>query len=135
MQTAAGFDAESFERGVRVALSSQGQAGLLSTIFSSRTLGLTGQLAASAQPDYLSGLLIGHELSGLCASLRQQQAPLPAVVLVGSDSLCQRYQQALALAGFPTVTLAEQATERGLWQVAQQAGLLSSAGSVLLKEV
>lgn len=135
MQTASDFDTESFERGVSVALSSEGQVGLLSTIFSSRTLGLTGQLASSAQPDYLSGLLIGHELAGLRALLRQQAAPLPAVVLVGSDGLCQRYQRALALADFPAVTLAEQATERGLWQVAQQAGLLSGASSVLLKEV
>ncbi|MCO8160758.1 2-dehydro-3-deoxygalactonokinase [Pseudomonas sp. LJDD11] len=135
MQPGGEFNVQAFEQGVAVALSSAGQAGLLSTIFSSRTLGLTGQLAPGAQPDYLSGLLIGHELAGLCASLHQQQAPLPAVVLVGSDSLCQRYRQALALAGFSSVTLAEQATERGLWQVARQAGLLSCADSVLLKEL
>lgn len=39
------------------------QQGLLSHIFSSRTLGLTGALPASAQADYLSGILIGHEIS------------------------------------------------------------------------
>ena len=54
------FQAEAFDRGVHVALSNDGQRGVLSTLFSARTLGLTAQLAPDQQPDYLSGLLIGH---------------------------------------------------------------------------
>ncbi len=46
---------------------------MLATIFSSRTLGLTGQLSREQQPDYLSGLLIGHELAGLEAVLAQHK--------------------------------------------------------------
>ena len=61
------FDTEAFDRGVAVAGSADGAAGLLSTIFSCRTLGLTGELSATAQSDYLSGLLIGHELVALVA--------------------------------------------------------------------
>jgi len=49
-----------FLRGIAVARS-ESDASLLATIFSVRTLGLTGQLEAGQQGDYLSGLLIGNE--------------------------------------------------------------------------
>ncbi|MDY7560043.1 2-dehydro-3-deoxygalactonokinase [Pseudomonas sp. 10B1] len=123
------FDEAAFDRGVAVALSKDGAAGPLSTIFSCRTLGLTGELSADAQPDYLSGLLIGHELVALAALKQQRQAPdkrLPPIILIGNAQLCVRYSRALAACGFAQVTLAEQATERGLWQLAVQANLLKS---------
>jgi 2-dehydro-3-deoxygalactonokinase len=129
MQRSDAFDAEAFDRGVAVSRSASGAAGPLSTIFSCRTLGLTGVLSGAAQSDYLSGLLIGHEIFALTQLLGQTQAPLPAVILIGSDALIARYQRALDANGFPQVTLAEQATERGLWQVAVQAGLISSSSS------
>lgn len=127
-QRSALFDAEAFDRGVQVALSREGEIGPLSTLFSARTLGLTGMLSASAQPDYLSGLLIGHELLALATTLRHRHsgAALPAVLLIGNYQLCQRYSRALAACGFASVGLAEQATERGLWYLAEQAGLLST---------
>jgi len=114
------FQSAAFDRGVQVALSADGQMGLLSTLFSARTLGLTGVLAPQEQPDYLSGLLIGHELSGLRARHQTQRD----IVLVGTTQLCARYQRALELCGFPQVALAQEATERGLWQLAIAAGLL-----------
>ncbi|HEY0288686.1 MAG TPA: 2-dehydro-3-deoxygalactonokinase [Pseudomonas sp.] len=126
MQRSDVFDEVAFERGVAVALSPSGAAGPLSTVFSCRTLGLIGELAGSAQPDYLSGLLIGHELVALRALLQASGKPLPAVILIGSDPLLVRYQRALHDCGFTQVTLAQQATEHGLWQVAVQAGLLVS---------
>jgi 2-dehydro-3-deoxygalactonokinase len=46
-------------------------------------------------------------------------------VLIGNGALCQRYRQALALCGFTSVSLAEQATERGLWSLALAAGLVA----------
>lgn len=101
-----------------MALSADGQRGVLSTLFSARTLGLTAQLAPEQQPDYLSGLLIGHELAGL-----PRQAKHQPIVLVGAAPLCARYQRALALCGFAPVSLAQEATERGLWQLAVAAGL------------
>jgi 2-dehydro-3-deoxygalactonokinase len=125
MQRSDVFDAQAFDRGVASALSPNGAAGPLSTIFSTRTLGLTGELPGSAQPDYLSGLLIGHELVALRGLLEASGEPLPAVILIGSEQLLVRYQRALEACGFPTVTQAEQATERGLWQVALQAGLIA----------
>lgn len=125
MQRSDGFDAAAFDRGVGVSLSPEGAAGPLSTIFSTRTLGLTGVLNGAAQADYLSGLLIGHEVVALTHLLKQTEASLPAVILIGSGPLLERYQRALDANGFPQVTLAEQATERGLWQVALQAGLIA----------
>ena len=112
------FQAEAFDRGVHVALSKDGQRGVLSTLFSARTLGLTAELSPEQQPDYLSGLLIGHELAGLPA--RARKTP---IILVGAVPLCTRYQRALALCGFAHVSLAQEATERGLWQLAVAAGL------------
>ena len=129
MQRSDTFDAEAFDRGVAVSRSANGAAGPLSTIFSCRTLGLTGVLSGTAQSDYLSGLLIGHEIVALAQLLRQTDAQLPDVILIGSDALIARYQRALDANGFAQVTLAEQATERGLWQVAVQAGLIQSSSS------
>jgi 2-dehydro-3-deoxygalactonokinase len=51
---------------------------------------------------------------------------LPSVVLIGNSQLCSRYGRALDACGFARVTLAEQATERGLWQLAMAAGLIAS---------
>ncbi|MBX8498019.1 2-dehydro-3-deoxygalactonokinase [Pseudomonas cichorii] len=129
------FDTHAFDRGLSIALSPEGASGVLSTIFSSRTLGLTGQLDASAQPDYLSGLLIGHELEALKRIQQKTLKPLPAVILIGSESLCARYTRGLAACGFDQVTTAAQATERGLWQVAAQAGLIASGPSTDSHEV
>jgi 2-dehydro-3-deoxygalactonokinase len=121
-QSAEQFQADAFDRGVHVALSADGQRGVLSTLFSARTLGLTGELAPDQQPDYLSGLLIGHELAGLPGAAKHKP-----IILVGAAPLCARYQRALSLCGFAHVSLAQEATERGLWQLALAAGLLPPA--------
>lgn len=122
------LDTEAFLRGVNIARL-QGQAGVLATMFSTRTLGLTGQLAGQQQPDYLSGLLIGHELAGLGTVLAQHQTGLAghALRLIGNEALCERYQLALTQFGCTEATLVRQATERGLWRIATQAGLLATA--------
>ncbi|MCU7217482.1 2-dehydro-3-deoxygalactonokinase [Pseudomonas sp. VE 196-7] len=128
-QQGVAFDGVAFDRGVQVALSADGELGVLSTLFSARTLGLTGELAPTAQADYLSGLMIGHELAALAAVQRRRRhsVHLPAIILIGNAQLCARYGRALEACGFARVTLAEQATERGLWQLALAAGLLDSS--------
>ncbi|MCJ2374940.1 2-dehydro-3-deoxygalactonokinase [Pseudomonas sp. RGM 3321] len=135
MQQPEAFDSQAFDWGLSIALSQEGAAGPLSTIFSTRTLGLTGQLGATAQPDYLSGLLIGHELVAIARLHLHTHEQLPAVILIGSESLCTRYARGLEVCGFSSVTLAAQATERGLWRVAEQAGLLASPPSPDIQEV
>jgi 2-dehydro-3-deoxygalactonokinase len=128
-QPSATFEAQAFDRGVQVALSADGELGVLSTVFSARTLGLTGELSPTLQADYLSGLMIGHELAALAAVQRQRRnnPNLPSIVLIGNGQLCARYSRALDACGFARVTLAEQATERGLWQLARAAGLIDSS--------
>ncbi|AKZ61625.1 2-dehydro-3-deoxygalactonokinase [Herbaspirillum hiltneri N3] len=119
-------DPAAFERGLRVASSEEGRAGVLSNIFSSRTLGLVGQLGASSQPDYLSGLLIGHEIAALKATRAAAACTAePHIILIGDDKLCARYRTALSLYGLTRLDIAAQATERGLWKIARQAGLLN----------
>ncbi|KAB0490577.1 2-dehydro-3-deoxygalactonokinase [Pseudomonas vancouverensis] len=127
-QRGGAFDEAAFDRGVQVALSREGESGPLSTLFSARSLGLTGELSATAQVDYLSGLLIGHELSALANTQRRRRndARLPSIILIGNAQLCNRYSRALNACGFANVTQAEQATERGLWQLALAAGLIAS---------
>jgi 2-dehydro-3-deoxygalactonokinase len=121
-------DTDAFLRGVRVARD-KGQSGVLATIFSTRTLGLTAQLTREQQPDYLSGLLIGHELSGLEAALAQQQSTIAgrSLQLIGNEALCERYRLALEQFGCHRAELVRHATERGLWRIAAQAGLVGEA--------
>jgi 2-dehydro-3-deoxygalactonokinase len=118
-------DTQAFLRGVTVAKHAHG-AGLLATIFSTRTLGLTGALATEQQSDYLSGLLIGHEICGLLALLESRGAQLASEAprLIGSAALCERYRLALAEFGCVRVSLVEAAAENGLWRIATQAGLV-----------
>jgi 2-dehydro-3-deoxygalactonokinase len=118
-------DTAAFLRGVTVARE-QGCVGLLATAFSTRTLGLTGQLAADEQPDYLSGLVIGHELAGLEAALARRDVALAgcAPQLIGAEALCERYRLALVQFGCGGARLVRHATEHGLWRIAVQAGLV-----------
>ncbi|MCE1193777.1 MAG: 2-dehydro-3-deoxygalactonokinase [Acidovorax sp.] len=130
MQTAAVPDDIAFARGLDVARGSDAALGLLSHLFSTRTLGLTGALAPAAQADYLSGLLIGHEVAGLARAQQQGAATPQRLVLCGEPDLCRRYAMALQAYGFATPAIATQATAPGLWQIALAAGLVS-AGATL----
>jgi 2-dehydro-3-deoxygalactonokinase len=112
-------------RGVKVAGAPAGRAGVLSTIFSTRALGLTGELPSTSQADYLSGLLIGHEIAALAQMLREQ-GELPRIVLCGDPALCQRYILAMQHYGLGTPEQAQNATERGLWHLAVCAGLVKT---------
>jgi 2-dehydro-3-deoxygalactonokinase len=110
-----------FLRGAKVGGSDEGRAGILSNIFSSRTLGLIGELNGAEQAEYLSGLLIGHEI----AAIRAKTDVKTPIILIGNDKLCQRYLQTLLFYGLENVRISAQATERGLWKLAQQANLVS----------
>jgi len=126
MKRPADPDMQAFLRGVSVARE-HGCAGLLATAFSARTLGLTGQLAADEQPDYLSGVVIGHELAGLEAALARRDVSLAASQprLIGTDALCERYRLALEQFGCAGSRAVHDATGRGLWYIATRAGLIA----------
>jgi 2-dehydro-3-deoxygalactonokinase len=78
-----------FRRGVR---RSRDAGGLLHHLFGTRALGLAGALAADETDDYLSGLLIGHEVRDAVAD----GAAAGPVHLAGSETLCRRYALAFA---------------------------------------
>ncbi len=123
-------DRAAFLRGVSIARGAQ-RAGMLATIFSTRTLGLTGRLAPDAQGDYLSGLLIGHELNALDTMLAEERGVALAsqpLLLIGDDRLCARYVDALHAFGSTHARVVAHATERGLWQIAARAGLVRADG-------
>ena len=83
-----------FARGVKFALS-DAPGGFLNHIFTARSGALLGALTADEIPDYLSGVVIGHEVrAGLQAAARDRR-----VVLVGDYKLSDRYVRALAIAG------------------------------------
>jgi 2-dehydro-3-deoxygalactonokinase len=117
----AAFDEKAFTRGLRVARSPEGAMGVLSNVFSSRTLGLTGGLPSTAQPDYLSGLLIGHEVAALARAMLGDGL---RVVLCGEPSLCQRYAAALEVHGQDSPLIRSEVTPLGLWSIAQAGGLV-----------
>jgi 2-dehydro-3-deoxygalactonokinase len=128
MRATARQDPDAFIRGVDTAKDA-GHAGMLATIFSTRTLGLTGQLAPEQQSDYLSGLLIGHELRGLNEVLAREQSNLAGrtLRLIGNEALCERYRVALERFGCDDAKTVADATERGLFRIAAQAGLVRAA--------
>ncbi len=115
------FDQAAFTQGLRVARTPEGALGVLSNVFSSRTLGLTGRLPGEAQADYLSGLLIGHEVAALAQVLLDGGLP---VVLCGEPALCRRYAAALEVHGQDSPQICTDATPLGLWRLAQAAALV-----------
>jgi 2-dehydro-3-deoxygalactonokinase len=81
------FFVNAFTQGVRLAKASPGN--LLANVFSARTLGLFNELPPQALPDYLSGMLVGHEIASALTEFSGR------LTLIGDDALIARYSQAL----------------------------------------
>jgi 2-dehydro-3-deoxygalactonokinase len=116
-------DPDAFVQGVDAARD-HGELGLPHQLFAARSLGVTGRLPHEMLADYLSGLLIGHELrAGLqwraMAGLGSQ--PL---ALVGAPNLCARYQVALHRFQRPADFVLDNTAPAGLLALAREAGLL-----------
>ena len=118
-----GESALGFEAGLDAARASS-PGDLSHQLFAARTLGLTGRLPRNALADYLSGLLVGHELvSALAASRATREAGAP-LVLLGDAALCRRYARALEAFGAAADEQLDDTAPRGLWEFARAAGLL-----------
>lgn len=112
-----------FELGLTVARSS-GPGEFTHQIFGTRTLGLTGRVPPAGLADYLSGLLIGHELvSGLAGAGDLAAVPL---VMIGAPALCERYAQSLRVFGKNADAVLDNTAPVGLWNLALAAGLVSA---------
>jgi 2-dehydro-3-deoxygalactonokinase len=117
-------DWDAFDRGLDVVSSPTGNAGILSTAFSARTLVMTGRLDPAQVDDYLSGLLIGHELAGVGTSWLGAE---PAhVLLCGDANLNDRYRRALERRGVDVTLAGAYAAPAGMWRVALATGLVRS---------
>lgn len=92
--------------------------GLAHQLFSVRTLGLFERLPRAALPDYLSGLLIGHEI------VHELAAGLPSrLAIIGEPALAARYARALAHFGHEAALPLDNTAPAGLWQLARALGL------------
>lgn len=83
-------------------------------------------MAATGLPDYLSGMLIGIEVAGALQAGDAASGSLSPITLIGDNALCARYALALRLAGLAWHHAAPHAATRGLWLIAQAAGLISA---------
>jgi 2-dehydro-3-deoxygalactonokinase len=95
-----------------------GHTEVMHTLFAARTAGLMGQLGASELPDFLSGILIGAEIGGVSLNAISQ------VHLLGEGSLCERYTLAFLQEGISVERVGEDATTKGQWLLAKEAGLV-----------
>ena len=107
-----GGDAEAFAAGVDRALR---EPALTAALFSVRVEVLAERMKSAAAADYLSGLLIGAEIA---AHNHDSHGP---VTLVGAGKLNARYVNALGIAGFSDIRVADgiEATALGLWRIHQ----------------
>jgi 2-dehydro-3-deoxygalactonokinase len=104
------FDEATFLQGVD---QSQRAGSVLHHLFAVRTLGLFDRLSAAQLPSYLSGLLIGEELR--TQTVNADSGP---VILIGSDTLTQRYSLALQHLDIACQSHGAQATWAGLFALA-----------------
>ena len=119
----AGAD-DAFGQGIRAARDSR-PGDLTHQLFAARTLGITHRMAPELLKDYLSGLLIGHELVSGLAGARDTLAAGTPLLLVGEGALCRRYARALELMGVQPAAQLENTAPRGLFQFAVAAGLIA----------
>ncbi|HUL33465.1 MAG TPA: 2-dehydro-3-deoxygalactonokinase [Candidatus Eisenbacteria bacterium] len=124
------MDQESFGIGLQLARRRDAEAtgGILSTIFSTRSKQVLGELKKEQQPDYLSGLLIGEEVTGverILARDRRSFTDFSRILLAGNGDLCTRYRAGCRELSWPVPEIVGDATQRGLWSIAREAGLLS----------
>jgi 2-dehydro-3-deoxygalactonokinase len=115
-------DEAAFRHGAATASAAR---GALVELFGARALVLEGRLEASSVPDYVSGVLIGDEVSHLLPRFGDPGQ----VVLCGAEGLCRRYAGVLSTLGVDAETVAEDATVRGLWKIAVSTGLVARGPS------
>lgn len=125
-------DSDAFEFGIATAhetCTRSIEAGeLLHLVFSARTRVLHGQLEATGVASYLSGILIGAEcLSGLDtgAATREDKAHPFTVFVLADEPLRDRYETAVASAGYQLEPQITNAVPTAHFEIAKLAGLMA----------
>jgi 2-dehydro-3-deoxygalactonokinase len=93
--------------------------GLLHKLFTVRSLGLFGELPNSGLKSYLSGLLIGAEVTEATWQIKGKSR----MRLVGDARLLNLYAKALEFFGWSSIVESENLTARGLATIALSADL------------
>lgn len=107
-------DTQAFHRGLEIGVN---DASILSRLFEVRAQHLLGTLPRESVSDFLSGLLIGHEV----ASQQRQLALAAPVTLVTNVQLAQRYQHAFTLIDIPTQWLeGDRAFQQGIRRIVDE---------------
>ncbi|MAM11591.1 MAG: 2-keto-3-deoxy-galactonokinase [Rhizobiaceae bacterium] len=118
--------AEAFAKGVKLALES-GPGDLAHQIFSARTLGLFGRIEHVALADYLSGIVIGHELVSARSRFDARITESVSLPVIGDGDLCARYVEGIRIACDCEPILLGNTAPAGLYRFAEALGLFSSA--------
>lgn len=124
LMTSSSVDGTAFERGLVRSTASRRQSPgrLLHDLFSARTLALLGELPGGGVAGYLSGLLIGAEVTAALAA-----EPADGVTILGGGDLAALYARALAAAGVPAEVGDVDAAARGMVALAHAAGLVEGS--------
>ncbi|EAQ64985.1 putative 2-oxo-3-deoxygalactonate kinase [Marinomonas sp. MED121] len=115
------LDVDAFKLGLAT---SQQQGGLLHHLFSVRSNYISNELSPEQVRDYLSGVVIGHDVMDMLKAISVQvstEEKAEKVHLIGSRGLCDRYGIALTSMGVEHLFIeAGEASIRGLKRLAEQ---------------
>jgi 2-dehydro-3-deoxygalactonokinase len=113
-------DEDAFREGVQLALD---EPALLHSLFSVRTQALFSQKPHTSLDAYLSGILIGSEISGEAPGVSKNGS----TIVIATPELGRLYHDALVAAGFADIRVvdAETAVAQGLWSLWQLQGAAS----------
>lgn len=119
-------DLGAFDRGIQTSLKAGTEGAILATLFTARTLPLTGRMPAEQVNDYISGLMIGAEIASCVDGWLSAGSDTRStqVLLCGEAELCRRYQRALQQLNIDASVVAGDVVAHGLWRIALSAGLL-----------
>lgn len=109
-------DADAFRQGLETGTNDR---SILSRLFEVRAAHVLGVRPRESVSDFLSGLLIGHEVALMADTfIREKSAPL---TLIAGSSLADRYLQAMALSGLSAQLLdGDQAFQHGIRSIANE---------------
>ena len=110
---------EAFCRGVEIGYSEH--ANLMNVLFGARTNVLFKTLMPGEVSHYTSGLLIGAEIASGISIIGSAQK---SMVLLGSDSLIQRYELAFSTCGINVDIIGLEAVGSAYIEIARSAGLV-----------
>ncbi|MBJ7539050.1 2-dehydro-3-deoxygalactonokinase [Marinomonas transparens] len=117
---------DAFHKGL---LASQQAGGVLHHLFSARSRFVCGELGAEEVRDYLSGVVIGHDVNDILLSQSVVDKNTP-ILIVGSQALSARYALALSFCDLQSEFLeASEASIRGLKRLASRQNAVTSGAA------